>query len=483
MAVDHAISPVRTDGWPNELVGNGLSVRVAGGEMIPYAYLDNAASTPALWAAAEAVERIQPWYSSVHRGAGYKSQVSTAAYEVARETVGAFVGAAPSRTVTFIKNTTEGLNRIAELTAERGATVLMSIMEHHANMLPWRFAARDVRYVQASLDGIIDEDELVRQLKAIGGPKLVAIAGAYNVSGYAPPVHRLATLAHAHGAEILVDGAQLVPHRRVQMEGACAGEEIDYLVFSSHKIYAPYGSGALIAPRSAYQDARPGLLGGGIVDFVTLDSVLWAPLPDREEAGSPNVVGAVALAAALRRMEEIGREDLERQEMALAAHLLQGLASIPGVRVLGPGAMSDRVGVVSFVVNRFPHSIVAAYLAHEHGIGVRNGCFCAHPGLVHLLGLTNDEVRDAEKSLRRGSHAGIPGAVRASLGLQNTRAEVDRLLGALRALVEEGPRAEYRLDLGSGDHVPAEPNVSQSAHAQALQILGLDVTGAGLHTS
>ncbi len=435
---------VRLDGWPEEVVGSDLAVPVVGGGRLPGAYLDNAASTPPLRAVADAVRDFLPYYASVHRGAGYTSRVATAAYEDARASVARFVGATEDQVVLFVKNTTEGLNRIARLHAERGTTVFVSTAEHHANLLPWRWRAAAVRFFQADANGVIDEDDLRRQLQgAPPGPRLVALSGAYNVSGYVPPIHRFARLAHEHGAELLVDGAQLAPHRRVALGGMVPEEAIDYFVFSAHKIYAPYGSGALIAPRRSLDGAGPDLLGGGIVDLVTLDEVVWNELPDREEAGSPNVIGAVALAAALDRLEALGRERLEDQEHALTGYALARLARVPGLRLLGPPAGRDRVGVLTFVLPPLSHEQVAAALAYEHGISVRSGCFCAHPAMFDLLALDEEAVAGARARLRRHDRADVPGAVRASLGLQSTRAEVDRLATALTELAERGPRASY----------------------------------------
>lgn len=443
---------IRIDGWPEEVVGRDLAVPVVGGDRIPGVYLDNAASTPALRAAVDAMHDFLPYYASVHRGAGYTSRVATAAYEAARERAGRFVGVAEDQVVVFVKNTTEGLNRLARLHAERGTTVFVSTAEHHANLLPWRWRASSVRFFQADANGVIDEDDLRRRLQeATPGPRLVALSGAYNVSGYVPPIHRFARLAHEHGAEILVDGAQLVPHRRVALRGTSPDDAIDYLVFSAHKLYAPFGSGALVAPRRSLDAATPGLLGGGIVDLVTLDEVVWNALPDREEAGSPNVIGAVALAAALDRLDALGRERLEDQEQALTDYALERLATVPGLRLLGPPAGPDRVGVCTFVLPQVPHEHVAAALAYEHGISVRSGCFCAHPAMFDLLALGDAAVADARDRLRRHEHAGIPGAVRASLGLQSTRAEVDRLVVALAEIAERGPNASY--ERGSDDQL------------------------------
>lgn len=295
-------------GWPHEVVGVDQEVPLFDGSLRHFVNLDNAASTPPLAAVQQAVLDFLPWYSSVHRGAGYKSRVATAAYEDAREVVASFLNVERARQeVVFVKSTTEGLNRVARGLAQRGTTVFMSIMEHHANMLPWRLQAGRVCYVQADGNGVVDEGDLERRLRAAApGPKLVAVAGAYNVTGYSPPIHRLAALAHRYGAEILVDGAQLAPHRVVDLRGGAPGEEIDYFVFSGHKVYAPFGAAVLVAPRAFFQGA-PAVVGGGAVDLVTTGDVVWTELPDREEAGSPNVVGAVALAAALRRLEQLGR--------------------------------------------------------------------------------------------------------------------------------------------------------------------------------
>ena len=435
---------VRLDGWPEEVVGNSLAVPVIGDQWLPGAYLDNAASTPPLRAVADAVSEFLPYYASVHRGAGYTSRIATAAYDGARERVARFVGATDDQVVIFVKNTTEGLNRIARLHAERGTTVFVSTAEHHANLLPWRWRAAQVRFFQADANGAIDADDLRRQLRdPPPGPRLVALSGAYNVSGYVPPIHRFARLAHEYGAEIIVDGAQLAPHRRVALGGTSPEETIDYFVFSAHKMYAPFGSGALIAPRRSLEGAGPDLLGGGIVDLVTLDEVVWNDLPDREEAGSPNVIGAIALAAALDRLEALGRQRIEDQEHALTGYALARLAAVPGLRVLGPPAGRDRVGVLSFVLPGLSHDRIAAALAYEHAISVRSGCFCAHPAMFDLLALDEQAVTDARVRLRRHDRADIPGAVRASLGLQSTQAEVDRLVAALTEIADRGPRVSY----------------------------------------
>jgi selenocysteine lyase/cysteine desulfurase len=337
-------------------------------------------------------------------------------------------------------------------------------MEHHANMLPWRVYASEIRFVHVDDDGCVDEEDLERQLRdaPTDRPRLVALAGAYNVSGYAPPVHRLARLAHQYGARILIDGAQLVPHRSVSMRGSGPDDAIDFLVFSGHKLYAPYGAGVLVAPRDAFSDT-PDQLGGGIVDLVTLDRVIWAGIPEREEAGSPNVPGIVALAASIRRLLELGMDRLAEHEEALTAYALEQFASLPGVHVLGPPEASRRVGVLAFTIDDVPDGLAAAVLSYEWAIGVRAGCFCAHPGVSHLLRISAERASEYQSQIIAHVRSNVPGAVRASIGLHNTPADLAYLFTALRAILERKFSDTYALDLSTGEYAPAgwQPDFSQ----------------------
>jgi selenocysteine lyase/cysteine desulfurase len=443
-------------GWPDEIVGSDLQVPTLDGQLRHYINLDNAASTPPLVVVRDAVHRFAPWYSSVHRGTGFKSQLSTHVLESARAAVAEFVGADPERhVVVFTKHTTEAINKMARDLGRTQPIVYTTIMEHHANMLPWRVYASELRFIAVDEQGCLDQDDLERQLRAAptDRPRLVAIAGAYNVTGYAPPIHELAALAHRYGAQILIDGAQLVPHRQVQMRGTGADDAIDFLVFSSHKLYAPYGVGALVAPRDAFSDT-PDQLGGGIVDLVTLDRVVWSGIPEREEAGSPNVPGVVALAAAIRRMSELGMDQVAAHEEALTRYALEQFAALPTVHVLGPQDPSRRIGVLAFTIDGLPDHLAAAVLSHEWAIGVRAGCFCAHPGMSHLLQISADQAVEFQSQIIANVRTSVPGAVRASIGLQNTPHDVAVLGDAVRALVDRQFSDTYQLDTATGDYSP-----------------------------
>jgi selenocysteine lyase/cysteine desulfurase len=409
-----------------DVVGAGLDVPLVTGGFARYVNLDYAASAPALRAVADQVSELLPLYSSVHRGAGYASAVCTSAYEAARATLASFTGARRDDVVIFTRNTTDALNLLA--TAVPGPVVHLDI-EHHANLLPWH--ARGARAAEArAVEARATVPETLRAVRdelARTPAALLAVTGASNVTGECLPLAELAGLAHAHCARIAVDGAQLVPHRRVDL----AASGIDYLAFSGHKIYAPFGAGVLIGRGDWLDAAPPYLAGGGAVRQVGLDATDWAGSPARHEGGTPNVIGAVALAAACRFIDSLPAGAVRAHEEFLTGRLVSGLAAIDGVRMLQlwPGSGDEgRIGVVTFTVDGWPAQHVAQYLSAEHGIGVRDGRFCAHPLLARLT--TASVVPDGA-------------AVRASLGLGSGAADVDRLVDALAALRAQGPSWSY----------------------------------------
>ena len=397
---------------------------------------------------ADAVHEFLPWYSSVHRGAGYKSRQATAAYERARTASLSFAGrpADGDDVAVICRNTTEAINHLAyRLRLDRSDVVVTTVVEHHANLLPWaRLCER--RFVECGPAGTFDVEDVVAALAA-GPARLLAISGASNVSGWLPPIDDIIDAAHARGVPVLVDAAQLAAHRPLPRSA-------DYLAWSGHKMYAPFGAGILIGPRATFAEGDPFLAGGGAVDLVDLDEVVWNAPPDREEAGSPNVLGALALATAARELQRIGWPAIAAHDARLAQQLRDGVAGVPGVRLLGPPAGTDTLPIATFVVDDMPHALVAARLSAELAIGVRHGCFCAHPYLVRLLGLSEDQLRAFRATARRHDRHALPGAVRASAGISTTPADVDRCLDALRAITREPPPERYLPDPVSGDYWP-----------------------------
>jgi len=447
------------DNVRQQIVGIDVEVPLLDGSHRPYVNFDNAASTPALRPVYEKVNEFMHWYSSVHRGTGFKSQVATEAYDLAHDVVGCFLGAnLETNTVLLGKNATEAINKAARrFPLERDDVVICSLMEHHSNDLPWRQQARLV-HVGVRDDGSLDEEEFDRLLaRHAGRVKLVAISGASNVTGHVNPIHRLAEKAHAAGARILVDAAQLAPHRAINMRADDDPGHLDFVALSAHKMYAPYGTGALVGPISVFGDGTPDVVGGGTVDLVTVDDVRWAGPPDRDEAGSPNVVGAVALAQAILSLQAVGMDALARHEAELTAHALRGLAGIEGLQVYGstdPEKVDERVGVIPINLAGMDHYKLAAILSFEGGIAVRNGCFCAHPYILRLLQVSGEDALRNRQNIIDGTRVGLPGLVRISFGCYNTLEEVDHAVAVLARIAAGEVAGDYEQDPASGSYWP-----------------------------
>jgi selenocysteine lyase/cysteine desulfurase len=458
IAPTHPPVPSPSQDFRTLFIGAETQAPVLGGSQRRYVNLDNAASTPALKAVQRAVGDFLEYYSSVHRGTGFKSQLSTHVYEQARAIVLQFVGGDPrTHTCIFGKNTTEAINKLARRFPFRPGRdmVLTSGMEHHSNDLPWRAATKTV-HVGMTGDGRLDEADYEAKLALYGNRlALVTISGASNVTGFINPVHHLAEKAHAVGAQFAVDCAQLAPHRQVEMLPLEDPAHLDYVMLSAHKMYAPFGAGALVGRRDIFESGDPDMTGGGTVEIVTLDDVIWTGPPDREEAGSPNTVGAIAMAAAIRQLQAIGMQTVAEHEARLTTHALEKLPGIPGIRVFGdqyPARSLERLGVIPLQLGGISHFLVAAVLGHEFGIGVRSGCFCAHPYILHLLGLSPQEAQGVRQRMLSGDRSYMPGLIRVSFGLYNTIEDIDALVEALACIARGDYTGRYHQDIASGEY-------------------------------
>ena len=449
-----------TQDYRSLFVGLDVQTPLLDGACRGYTNFDNAASTPPLRAVQKSVDDFLVYYSSVHRGTGFKSQLSTHAYERARHITMHFVGANPrEHTCIFGKNTTEAVNKLARrfpFTDQR-KVVLTTGMEHHSNDLPWRTAAHTV-HVKLTPDGRLDEADFDAQLERYReNVALVTITGASNVTGFLNPTHRLAAKAHAAGAMIMVDCAQFAPHRKVDMRPLDDPEHFDFITISAHKMYAPFGTGALIGRTDVFARGDPDVTGGGTVEIVTLEDVVWTTPPDRDEAGSPNTVGAIALAAAIRQLEMVGMDQVARHEAELTEYALSRLPSVPGLHIFGdrdPANATQRLGVIPLMLESTPHFLASAILGYEFGIGVRSGCFCAHPYILHLLGLSPEEARQVRATMLAGDKSSMPGLIRASFGLYNTIEEVDYLVEALTKIAKGEYRGQYTQERTTGEYKP-----------------------------
>jgi selenocysteine lyase/cysteine desulfurase len=447
------------DNMKNELVGYDKLVPTLSGEERQYIFLDNAASTPTLKPVLNTVSEFMEWYASIHRGTGFKSQLSTHLYEQSREIVRRFFKIQDEEhTIIFGKNATEAINKLARrIPLKEGSVIFTSKMEHHSNDLPWRMRA-PVIHINVDKNGRLDMDDLKNKLEEYKNKiGLVSITGASNVTGYINPIDEIAELVHSYGAEFMVDAAQLAPHRAIDMKSQDDPTHIDYLAFSAHKIYAPFGLGVLIANRSAFEEGDPDYVGGGTVDVVSIDHVFWTDVPEKEEAGTPNVVGAIALAKALQVVGEVGMDNVAAHEARLTKYALHKMKKIPGMTIFGSTDEDDvanRLGVISFNVGDMPHALVASILNYESAIGVRNGCFCAHPYIKSLLEVSREENEALEERILKHDRSIIPGAVRMSFGIYNDESEVDVFIESLEKIVRNDIKGDYVLDKWSGEYRP-----------------------------
>ena len=378
----------------------------------PLVFLDSGASAQKPRAVIEAMTRcMETAYANVHRGAYRLSEVATDAYEASRGAVARFINAPDAREVVFTRNSTEAINLVAHSWG-RGVmrpdqAVLISELEHHANIVPWQMLRDDrgnpLRVCRVTDSGELDMEDLAAKL-ADGKVGLVALAHMSNVLGTVTPVERVVALAHAHGAKVLLDGSQAVVHRRVDV----AAIGCDFYCFTGHKLYGPTGIGVLWG-KLEHLDRMPPFLGGGdMIESVSFKKSTWAKPPARFEAGTPAIIEAVGLHAAIDYVNAIGMPAIEAHERALVDHAMRKLSDVPGLTLLGRA--QDRGGVFAFALdNAHPHDL--STLLDRAGICIRAGRHCAEP-LHTRFGLEQ-------------------GTARASFGLYTTPEEVDYLAGAL----------------------------------------------------
>ena len=392
------------------------------GAKVPAINLDNAATTPAFKKVVEEVKNQLLFYGSIGRGKGQKSEHSTDLYEKGRELIKNFLGANNDKyTVAYTNNTTDALNKLASALIESPEDIILTTrMEHHANDLPWRERAKTV-YAEVDSDGRLIIKDIARLLAEHNGKiKYVCVTAASNVTGYVNDIHRIAKLAHRSNAKIIVDGAQIVAHRAVNMQGFSPEERIDFFTFSAHKMYSPFGGGAIVGLKSVMDKHIPAFYGGGMVEAVYDEAVCFSSAPGSFEAGSPNFPGVVGMLKAMEIIQSIGFGYIRRYEQFLTRKLIMGLELLPDVVLYGDSNnIADRVGVITFNVKGIPPKVVADFLAKNYAIAVRHAAFCAHPYVYRLT----------EESLH--GCAFPEGAVRVSLGIYSSTEEVDTFLEAI----------------------------------------------------
>lgn len=383
----------------------------------PLVYLDNAATTQK----PEAVlQTLMDYYhhdnANVHRGVHTLAERATQAYEAAREKVRQFIHAKETAEILFTRGTTTSLNWVArsfgDAFVEEGDEIVISYMEHHANIIPWQQLAQAKKakliYIDVTPEGFLDMADARRKI----GPKtkIVAIAHVSNVLGGINPIEELIALAHAHDAVMVVDGAQAVPHMPVDVQAL----DCDFYAFSGHKMCGPTGIGVLYGKRQWLEQMEPVEFGGEMIDFVNLYDSTWKELPWKFEAGTPNIAGAIALGRAIDYLNEIGMTAIHEYEQELVAYVLPKLQAIEGVTIYGPQDPAKHTGVMAFNLDGLhPHDVATAL--DMEGVAVRAGHHCAQPLLNYLQ---------------------VPATARASFYFYNTKDDADRLVDAILATKE-----------------------------------------------
>ncbi|MBP1045066.1 cysteine desulfurase [Enterococcus sp. BWM-S5] len=383
----------------------------------PLVYLDNAATTQKPKAV---LNKLTYYYehdnANVHRGVHTLAERATKEYEAAREKLRKLINAGETAEVLFTRGTTTGLNWIAksygDLAVNAGDEIVISYMEHHSNIIPWQQLAAckgaTLKYIDITPEGYLDMASAKEQIT--DKTKIVSIAHVSNVLGVINPVKELAVLAHEHGAVMVIDGAQSVPHMAVDVQELDA----DFFAFSGHKMCGPTGIGVLYGKRALLEKMEPVEFGGEMIDFVNLYDSTWKELPWKFEAGTPNIGGAIALGAAADYLQEIGLDNIHQHEADIVSYVLPKLLAIDGLTVYGPQDPKDHTGVIAFNLDGLhPHDVATAL--DMEGVAVRAGHHCAQPLLKYLK---------------------VPAAARASFYLYNTKADADRLIEAIMATKE-----------------------------------------------
>ena len=381
----------------------------------PLVYLDNAATTQK---PTQILEAIAAYYekdnANVHRGVHTLAERATAAYEAARERVCSFIHAASTKEVLFTRGTTTSLNwvaRYAENVLQPGDEVLISVMEHHSNIIPWQEACKKTgaRLIYAYLkDGMLDLADF--RSKLTEKTRFVALAHVSNVLGVVNPIKEIAELVHQANALLVVDGAQSVPHMKIDVQDL----DVDFFAFSGHKMLGPTGIGVLYGKEELLERMSPVEFGGEMIDFVYEQEATWKELPWKFEAGTPNIAGAIGLAATIDYLDKIGMETVHQYEQELIAYAFPKLQAVEGLTIYGSEDLAQRSGVISFnLAGLHPHDVATA-LDYE-GVAVRAGHHCAQPLLSYL---------------------GVAATVRASFYLYNTKADCDKLVEALQKTKE-----------------------------------------------
>jgi len=426
------------------VIGQDTRITLPTGKEVELVMLNNAATTPPFEYTLKKVTEFLSEYGTFHRGSGPFAAKTYERVKVAMQIIRNFFGLGNEHEIIFTKNTSEAINlfiRLLELNEDD--VIITSEIEHTSNNLPWTYNSKaQVIQVKAHSDGSLDYDDLEEKVKLHGkNIKLIALTGASNLTGYIPDIARISKLAKQNEALLFIDAAQLAPHRPINMKDA----GIDALALSAHKIYAPFGIGVLALPKKILERA-PVDPGGGSIDMLSKEGVVWAPSATRHQTGTWNVTGIIALAASCEVISSYGWDKIISHEKNLIEQMTKELYAIPQIKTYIPREKyfkDQRIGTFVFNIEGYHHSLVSAILENEYGIETRAGTICNHRLVRNWLKVSDKEQKEIEKAIQEGNRLATYGIVRASLGIQNSEKDIKRLVDALQEIVEKGPKLRY----------------------------------------
>lgn len=428
-----------------KVIGTNKKIKLHTGKTTRVVILNNAATTPPFEQTLKKVNNFLETYSAFHRGAGPHAQKT---YEIVHESIEIirqFVQAKKNQSMVFTNNTSNAINLfIRLLKLKKGDVILTSDIEHTSNNLPWRFNSKaKVVYVNSTSDGALDYLDFEKKISLHKNKvKLVAITGASNLTGYVPNIKKISQLTHKYNALLFVDAAQLAPHRQIRMKA----DGIDALAFSAHKIYAPFGIGVLVLPTYIVEQ-DPIDPGGGSIDMLSEEKVIWAPVESRHQTGTWNVTGIVALAESCRILEKVGWKYIYKHEANLVSYATNQLSKINGLTLyISPETYikEKRIGTITFNLKNYHHALLSTILDTEYGIETRAGTICNHRLVRRWFSISEKEQARIEKEIVEGKRLSSYGIVRVSIGIHNTKKDIAALTQALKNISSNGPRLKYK---------------------------------------
>ena len=429
----------------SKIIGANNYIELPIGKFKRVVLLNNAATTPPFEVTLKTANKFLQTYGALHRGAGPHANITFKKVEEALIIIRKFINANDNKALLFTQNTSAAINLFVRLLdLNENDVVITSAIEHTSNNLPWQYNTKaKIIYANAFDDGSLDYEDLENKVKKFGpNLKVVAITGASNLTGYIPDLQRISKIAHQVNALLFVDAAQLAPHRPIDMQET----GLDALAFSAHKIYAPFGLGILALPKSILKKA-PVDPGGGSIDMLNQNNqVIWASAEARHQTGTWNVLGIIATAASCKTIGNIGWDKILRHERNLVNYCARQLSEVPGIRMyVTPEKYinENRIGTFTFNLKDYHHALLSSILENEYGIETRAGTICNHRLVRRWFDLSELQQQEVEAKIANGDRLASYGIVRASLGIHNSKEDIDVLTEALKAIANNGSKLKY----------------------------------------